>query len=406
MNRNQIFTTIEFIDDLIRMTIGEYYNDKFYVFDTFKCKCNGLDKTNIVDKEEVKRTILELVKLIKDKTEIIVEELILCMPSEHLIIENFTSTSPVNSKNFLISQYDINEVYKSTSRYRHSDDRKIIAFAPLEYQLDDGQKLDIAPIGYKSTTFKTLFNVFMLPIDVFDSYIDVINECDLKVDKYYLDADCLYASVFEEDNILSSILNVDKYSCSLYLYKKGKLLNKISLTYGTNIIEEEVEKTLQINDYNELKKMIYNVGSCLESSNDYLSVCQNSENRFISEKELNAIINSCTRKLLNDLISMANKESTLTNLDVYITGYGANIRGIDKLFSDISGCNASIYVSSILGLNNASYCETIGLIKLNYKKISQNKYINLQNDNYNDIIVSRDKNSKFDKFILDEEELD
>ena len=33
MNRNQIFTTVEFLNNIIRMTIGEYYNDKFYTFD-------------------------------------------------------------------------------------------------------------------------------------------------------------------------------------------------------------------------------------------------------------------------------------------------------------------------------------------------------------------------------------
>ena len=96
----------------------------------------------------------------------------------------------------------------------------------------------------------------------------------------------------------------------------------------------------------------------------------------------------------------------LPNVDVYVTGYGANINGIDTLLNSLCNCNASLYVSNVLGLNNSSYCETIGLIRLNYKKISQNKYMNLQNNNYNDIIVNKEKNSKFDKFILDEEELD
>ena len=68
MNRNQIFTTIEFIDDLIRMSIGEYYSEKFYVFDAFKCKCKGLEASNIIDSEEVKKTINELINLIKEKT--------------------------------------------------------------------------------------------------------------------------------------------------------------------------------------------------------------------------------------------------------------------------------------------------------------------------------------------------
>jgi len=125
MNRNQIFTTIEFIDDLVRMSIGEYYNEKFHIFDTFKCPCSGLEASNIINAEEVENTILELVELIREKTEIIVEEFILCIPSNHLIINDFASTSPVTGKNHLINQYDINEAYKVASKIRHQDNEVV-----------------------------------------------------------------------------------------------------------------------------------------------------------------------------------------------------------------------------------------------------------------------------------------
>ena len=36
MTRNQIFTTLEFSNDSVRMVLGEYYNDKFYVYDVFE----------------------------------------------------------------------------------------------------------------------------------------------------------------------------------------------------------------------------------------------------------------------------------------------------------------------------------------------------------------------------------
>jgi len=388
------------------MSIGEYYNEKFYIFDTFKCKCNGLDKSSIIDEEEVRKTIIELVALIKDKTEIIVEELILCLPGEYLLINDFTSTSPVTGKNFLISQYDINEAYKVACKYRHDDSYTIINIAPIEYQLDDGQKMDFAPIRYKSTTFKTLFNVFMLPTSILQGYLNVITSCNLKIDKYYLDAECLYAGIFDEDDISSSILNIDKYSCDLLVYKKGKLLNKISLPYGTSLIEKEIEDKLNIKNVKDIKNMLYNVGSCLESQNEHLSVCKNTENRYISEQKLNSIISQNTKLILNNLINKAKEYVDFNDLDVYIAGYGANIKGIDSLLKSLCGCNTNMYTSSILGLNNTSYCETIGLIKLNYKKISQNKYINLQNNNYNDIIIEKETNSKFDRFILDEEDFD
>lgn len=402
MNRNQIFTTIEFIDDLVRMCIGEYYNEKFYIFDTFKCRSSGLESSNIINSEEVKKTILELVDLIREKTEIIVEELVLCMPSNKLIINDFTSTSPVTGTNYLISQDDINEAYKVASKIRHQDDEIVINICPLEYQLDDNQKMDLPPIRYKSMTLKTLFKVYLLPIDVYNSYLNVISECGFKVNKYYLDVDCLYTGIFEEDDISASILNLDKYSSSLLLYKKGKLCNKITVPYGTNRIETEIQNKLAIKDKNDLKNIIYNVGSCLYTNNNYLNVVKNKDGKYINEQQVNEIIKENMKFIFTNLFNSID----INDLDIYITGFGANIKYSDILLNELYNCNASIYKSTSLGLYNVGYCQTIGLIKLNYRKISQNKYINIENNNYNDIIINKHSNSKFDKFILDENELD
>ena len=405
MNRNQIFTTIEFVDDLVRMCIGEYYNEKFYIFDTFKCQCSGLEASNIINKEEVKNTILDLVELIKEKDGIVVEEFILCMPSNDLIINDFASTSPVTSTNHLISQYDINEAHKMAAKIRHQDYELIIGICPIEYQLEDNQRMDSPPLKYKSATFKTLFKVYMLPTEIYDTYFSVITECCLKVSKYYLDIDCLYAGIYEEDDISASILNIDKYSTNLLLYKKGNILEKISVPYGTFEIEKEIEKKLLIKDKKEIKNLVYNVGSSIVSENNYLTVCKNKEGRYISEKQLNEIIEQNMKDIFASLFNKIKKEINISDLDICITGYGANIKGTDKLLNKMYNCNAKTFVSTALGLYNSGYCQTIGLLKLNYKKISQNKYINIQNDSYNDIIT-KESSSKFDKFILNDDELD
>ena len=406
MNRNQIFTTVEFINNIIRMTIGEYYNEKFYIFDTFKCKCSGLEDSSIINEDEVRTVINELISLIKDKTDIIVEEVLLCLPSNKLIINEFSTTSPVTGKNSLISSYDITEAYKTACKIRHQEDEMVINIAPIEFVLDDGQKMDFAPVRYKSATFKTSYNVYLLPKEVYNSYVNVINDCNLKVSKYYLDIDCMYSGIFEEDDISTSILNISDNSTDLLIYKKGKLLNKVSVGFGTSLLEQELKEQLNIADERTLKNVLYNIGSCVISNNNYLSVCQNSSNRYISEHKVNEIIDLNMRVILNQLINKAKNVVELNDLYVTVVGKGSKIKGIDVLFKSLCECNASNYVSSILGLNDPSYCETIGLIKLNYKKLSQNKYINLQNNNYNDIMVTREQNSKFDRFILDEDDLD
>ena len=53
MTRNQIFTTLEFSNDSVRMVLGEYYNDKFYVYDVFETPCEGLSNGEIVDEKLV-----------------------------------------------------------------------------------------------------------------------------------------------------------------------------------------------------------------------------------------------------------------------------------------------------------------------------------------------------------------
>lgn len=403
MNRNQIFTTIEFINDTIRMCIGEYYNEKFYVFDTFKCKCNGLQDSKITDSEEVKKVVSELLELIKNKVEIIVEKLILCLPSNELIINDFTSTSPVTGQNNLISQYDINEAYRVASKIRHQDNEIIINIAPLEYILDDGQKMDFAPLRYKSTTFKTLFNVFMLPKDVYDSYVNCINECGLKVDRIYLDVECLYSGVFEEDDISGAILNVTSNYSDLLVYKKGKLLAKYTTNFGISMIEKELEEQLHVEN---ASNVVFNIGSCKNDNSAHVSVCKSKDNKYISEKEINNIITLNLELILNKLFNKAKENVNFNDLDVYVVGSISKIKEIDSWINKLYNCNVIVFNSNTLGLNDSVYCQTIGLIKLNYKKISQNKYINLQNNNYNDIITNKDKSSKFDKFILDEEDLD
>ena len=35
MNRNQSFTTLEFIDDQVRICVGEYFNNNFNIFIIF-----------------------------------------------------------------------------------------------------------------------------------------------------------------------------------------------------------------------------------------------------------------------------------------------------------------------------------------------------------------------------------
>ena len=168
MTRNQIFTTLEFINDTVRMVLGEYYNDKFYIYDVYESNCSGLVNGTIVDEAAVSSTIKQIRDDINSKHDIIIEEVAVALPSKDLTILAVNSSAPVTGRNYLISQQDIDSAYRMASNVRHDENKMIINVVPIEYYLDTGEKMDFAPIRYKSTMFKTLFNVLLLPNDFFD----------------------------------------------------------------------------------------------------------------------------------------------------------------------------------------------------------------------------------------------
>lgn len=240
MTRNQIFTTLEFVNDTIRMVLGEYYNDKFYIYDVFESKCAGLVNNEIVDQKLVADTIKQIRDAINHKHDILIEEVILALPSDKLIISTFTSSSPVTGRNSLISQQDINEAYKVAKKVRHADNLAIVSVVPIEYYLDTGEKMEFAPIRYKSNTFKTLFNVLLLPISVFELYLNIVSSCNLKVREYFLDSECLYTGVFDEGDINCAVVDLNRFTSSITIFKRGKLLNHYCLNRGSDLVEKMV----------------------------------------------------------------------------------------------------------------------------------------------------------------------
>jgi len=260
MTRNQIFTTLEFVNDTIRMVLGEYYNDKFYVYEVFEEKSSGLSNGEIIDEKLLMDSIKQIRDTINLKHDILIEEVILSLPSDKLNILAFTSSSPVTGRNSSVSQQDINEAYRVACKVRHDENQKIISVVPIEYYLDTGERMDLAPIRYKSNTFKTLFNVLLLPLDLFDKYISVVTSCNLRVANYFLDSECLYTGVFEEGDINCAILNLQKFSSSMTIFKRGKLLNYYNINRGSLEVEDKLINTYNVKP-NDINRVLYTLGN-------------------------------------------------------------------------------------------------------------------------------------------------
>lgn len=413
MNRNQIFTTLEFIDDQIRVCLGEYFKEKFYVFDTLNSNSIGLKNNIIIDEEEVSKTIVSLLQRAFEKTETAINEVTLCLPSDQMSINNTPYTTPVKGKNSLISQSDIDNTIKVAFKVRHDNDQEIIDLVPIEFTLDNLEKLDFTPIGYKSSTLKILFNVLTLPKELIDSYKRILDNAKVKIHNYYLDVNCLYSGAILEDDLDVAILNLMRYSTSLNIYKRGKLYEKFYLNEGIDKLALLVESEFGV-DHKTALELISLHGNAKENltfNKSILKITIDNKETFLKQNALSALIENEMGIIFNKLIKQTNNILSSNSLNVIVTGFGSIIKNIDLKFHEYSKVETAVFRSSHFGISQPNNTQTLGLIKLNYKNLGQNNYKNLQTQNKDDIIKSSDNNevtstSKFRNFIIDEEEFE
>lgn len=401
MIRNQIFTTLEFVNDNIRMVLGEYYNDKFYVFDVFETKCNGLEKGNVIDQKIVVDTIKQIRDTINMKHDIIIEDVILCLPSKEIEIYTFTSSSPVTGKNSLISQYDINEAYKVASKVRHDESQTIVSVVPIEYYLETGEKMDFAPIRYRSNTFKTLFNVLLLPNELFEMYMNIVVSCNLRLANYFLDSECLYTGVFEEGNINCAIVDLNENISTMTIFKAGKLLHSYRVEKGSSLIKDRLLERYQVKE-SDLNRVTYVLANADINETNRRAVYKNDlypAYKYLNQYQLDEVVVEVYKEIFEELMKMSETTFDKNIYDVYLSGKASCIKGIDKYFASIWNSKTSIIYPNYLCLNTPSYLQTVGAIRLNYKKLKENKVVESEQ------ILMDTKESKFEKFILDEDEL-
>ena len=402
MTRNQIFTTLEFSNDSVRMVLGEYYNDKFYVYDVFETPCEGLSNGEIVDEKLVMDAIKQLRDNINSKHDILIEEVVLALPSNKLTISTFSSSSLVTGRNSLISQQDINEAYKVACKVRHDESQTIISVVPIEYYLDTGERMDFAPIRYKSSTFKTFFNVLLLPNDLFENYLSIVTSCNLKVANYFLDSECLYTGVFDEGDINCAILDLNKHNSSITIFKRGKLLNHYNIDRGSSVIESQLMEKHKVKE-SDLNRVVYTLGNANMNFSSKRSIYKNEEYesyKYLNQYQLDEIISNFYKEIFEELLEKSKDTFDKNIYDVYLVGKASRIKNMDSYFTSISNCNSSVVTPNYLCLNNPGCVQTVGLIRLNYRKLLENKAIVENNPAFVET-----KESKFDKFILDEDEL-
>ena len=82
--------------------------------------------------------------------------------------------------------------------------------------------------------------IYLLETLIFELYLNVVNSCNLKVREYFLDSECLYTGIFDEGDINCAVVDLNRFTSSITIFKRGKLLNHYTLNRGSDLVEKMI----------------------------------------------------------------------------------------------------------------------------------------------------------------------
>ncbi|MBR2553198.1 MAG: cell division protein FtsA, partial [Erysipelotrichaceae bacterium] len=181
----QIYASLEFSENEIRLLVGEYFNIRFNVIKLERVPCEGLTNCRITDHDKVKEALQRVLENTSKMLGAKVEQVILLIPSINMKRYPLKVTLP--TKHGYLSKEDIAYALSQTMKTPVDDDVTIINASIIRYIVNG--------ISYRRLPEKEVCDEFAVDIDLLCAdkkiafeYAMLLDECELKIMDVCLDS--------------------------------------------------------------------------------------------------------------------------------------------------------------------------------------------------------------------------
>ena len=305
VDTKQILAALEIGDGSIKLCVGEKFEDKICIYQTFIESISSIQNGNIIDENAL---IESLAKVISNAKRTIpnlsLENVVYSLPSNDLLIYQTQATGRV-ANGYDIKEEDINLVKESckslrgSSRTLHVDeDREIIDVIPVEYYLSNGDKYYYSPIDKRSETIKLQCSILTLPKDLVNLYRVILQRVGINSSSYYISPIANYEAIknsVDNDNLIVIDIGLKNTTCSVFV--AGKLRNTFQVPQGSYQMSKAIEKELGV-DFETAEDLKIRFGSCFDNILNKSSVYKRENGKYISDKAICKII----EKKMDDIL--------------------------------------------------------------------------------------------------------
>ncbi|MDY0214201.1 MAG: pilus assembly protein PilM [Bacilli bacterium] len=373
--------TLEISASAVKLVIGYELDSQPYVLYANKVLLNqAISSGEIVNQEQVITAIRTLVNDAKQQIGVEMIEVVLSLPT--IDFEVFRGTQTTNTLANKIDRIDIKNIMALFRKNRVDPNKVIVAILPQTFKTESDQKYRLLPLGEVSNTLTVEAFLHVLPLWIYNSYIEVVTKAGLKVTKVYADKYALTELLNNPGTPTHTYFLVDfgAKSTSITFVSNHNLYFTRIINSGsddlTYLLAErfglEVKEAERIKKDYGLDRRNVSVNFALAHGIDENG---NEVKVYLSDiyKTIKGFLNEHLKKILDE-IKIVGKTQNMPSLNKYpllFVGGGSSIYNFEEIIaSDHTFADKYIVKLDTLGARDLTYAVNLGLIKA-YTKYTQ-----------------------------------
>lgn len=367
---DKAINTLEIGHSGVKLVIGYQIEQKPVVLyaNTFNYE-NSVKSGEILEPSLVASAIKALLESARQTLNIKIEEVVLALPAIDLeIFVGRQQTSVLAAK---IDKVDVTNVTTLLRKSKIDAQKQIVSIVPINFTLESGKQFYSAPIGEPSSVLSLDAFLHLLPLWVYNSYINVVENAGIKVLKTFVETYALGELYNHQKDIAANYILIDigAERTSVSLIAQNRLYYSKSFKIGSHHLTEYLSEKLNISlEVAENLKRTY--GYDHKPIKTQFTLVNSDAGEKITVKRLNECIYEFLlihqRNLVDTLQIMAKVQQMkqLKDYQMIVTGGGTKLYGYPTfLAKEGSGFNYIFAQTNIIGARNPEYATCLGLIK-------------------------------------------
>lgn len=367
MPAKELYASVQFAQDELRIVVGEYFMSRLNVLKTLRIKMEGMKNSNIVDSDSVSAALVRGFDEIEKTIGYKIKDVIINIPSDQIKCIKRRISVPIaeGSKRIRLShaKLGISKILESFN----SDEYEFVNIGSIKY-INGGITSRTLPIDEQAEALTMDVDLLLAPKELVYSYVSTVEKSGLKVLDICLDS---YA-VAEESAILESSMsqyvvlnNFEKEATTVTLFYKGSVVGSEKINYGYDKMIQKIKLKYRLNDA-ESAKLLKDLSLYGENELNDSIVFMYAEHGIrheITRKQLYETIEGELNKWINDVNELNQPIIDSGPTKMVISGSGADIVGLKEIVSDdCFNCETSVYIPDSVGIRKGLYSVALGAI--------------------------------------------